>query len=632
MNSTNVPQRRPQPHNTPTSHARNNSLISPHPMHSLNLMADLENQKTECKSKKQKRLVIQTNFETESKSKQFTPKTDLFSKSQLGKRLFYPLSCKNAKFAAKDRSRDFFGSMLAHPSTAKNSPAIEIEKQARLAFSSKNAKIENSTHFFVSNKREVLNQKPVAQKPKPSEAQYSRRGLHRPCLSLRGKPLQKENRLLKQNGAVKVSKPETVAPKPTRAKALSFKSKPVNFFNVQNLSVKALCYFMDTTENMMNYTLTLQIGTSDNTYFENYIELIKRKDLRCTEQVFDSETGKVVMSSLKHECLLTLVVHFLGQQFLDEAEDITEMLKICVGNRFTILDLLKCEPDIKTPSKTIIEEFVNGMGWDLGSLDRESAVEKLKTNTAQLVCYLEFIRDSVSVLASGMIAFLHKKLSEVDVVSFVELCADILHNAADKVVDKNIYQQRKARRPNFVIQPHRASSLLPPKALPYEYTLVLDLDETLIHCKRTEAKGKILLRPHVKEFLNEMAKFYEIVIFTAADKQYADWVLDRLDVNNTVAHRLYRCSTSNANGFMFKDLSKLGRDLAKMLIVDNKPENFAFQPENGIEILSWYDDPSDNALVELTGVLSAVGGRAGLDLRVAMKECVSRGERNIIYE
>ena len=50
-------------------------------------------------------------------------------------------------------------------------------------------------------------------------------------------------------------------------------------------------------------------------------------------------------------------------------------------------------------------------------------------------------------------------------------------------------------------------------------TLVLDLDETLIHFKmdeRDESKGLLRLRPGLFEFLDSMEKYYELVIFTAA--------------------------------------------------------------------------------------------------------------------
>jgi len=52
-----------------------------------------------------------------------------------------------------------------------------------------------------------------------------------------------------------------------------------------------------------------------------------------------------------------------------------------------------------------------------------------------------------------------------------------------------------------------------------------------------------------------------------------------------------------------KDLSRIGRDLSRTIIVDNVAENFQLQPDNGIFIKSWFDDMSDTALSELAPLL-----------------------------
>jgi NLI interacting factor-like phosphatase len=49
-----------------------------------------------------------------------------------------------------------------------------------------------------------------------------------------------------------------------------------------------------------------------------------------------------------------------------------------------------------------------------------------------------------------------------------------------------------------------------------EYTLILDLDETLVHYYETESEGHVLVRPGTEDFLVKMSQYYEIVIFTAA--------------------------------------------------------------------------------------------------------------------
>jgi CTD small phosphatase-like protein 2 len=87
-----------------------------------------------------------------------------------------------------------------------------------------------------------------------------------------------------------------------------------------------------------------------------------------------------------------------------------------------------------------------------------------------------------------------------------------------------------------------------------------------------------------------MSKYYELVVFTAGLKDYADWILNDLDRQGYITHRLYRDHTKYRNGVYVKDLSKIGRDLHKTIIIDNIEENFCSQPDNGIPIKSWYHD------------------------------------------
>ena len=85
-----------------------------------------------------------------------------------------------------------------------------------------------------------------------------------------------------------------------------------------------------------------------------------------------------------------------------------------------------------------------------------------------------------------------------------------------------------------------------------------------------------------------MSQHFELVIFTAAQQDYADWIIDRLDPKGVISHRLYRQHTFMENNTNVKDLSKIGRDLARTLIIDNIPLNFQNQEENGIFLESWF--------------------------------------------
>ena len=145
---------------------------------------------------------------------------------------------------------------------------------------------------------------------------------------------------------------------------------------------------------------------------------------------------------------------------------------------------------------------------------------------------------------------------------------------------------------------------LPPKEefMP-EYTLVLDLDETLIHWTGSQ---QLLIRPKCEEFLAAVSKHYEVVVFTAALKEYADNILDQIDPEHKlIQHRLYRSHTTYENDIYIKDLENLGRSLKKTFIVDNSPENFKLQKANGIQIESWYGDKLDRELPKLQTMLIA---------------------------
>ena len=86
-----------------------------------------------------------------------------------------------------------------------------------------------------------------------------------------------------------------------------------------------------------------------------------------------------------------------------------------------------------------------------------------------------------------------------------------------------------------------------------KYTLVLDLDETLVHYEDDGIVGQFYLRPFAPEFIEEMSKYYELVIFTAALQDYADWIIDRLDEKKRISHRLYRQHTSiSGNNYHIK--------------------------------------------------------------------------------
>ena len=154
----------------------------------------------------------------------------------------------------------------------------------------------------------------------------------------------------------------------------------------------------------------------------------------------------------------------------------------------------------------------------------------------------------------------------------------------------------------------------------YKYSLILDLDETLVHYIEEENRAYVQVRPYADFFLNEMAKYFELVIFTAAAEDYADIVLNELDKNKVINYKLYRKHTEQINGVFIKDLSKLGRDLSKIVIVDNNKDNFSLQPENGLHICSFIGDQNDDELYNLSSDLMKIVDCKKNDIRPVIKE------------
>ncbi|RVX71416.1 hypothetical protein B0A52_04988 [Exophiala mesophila] len=174
-------------------------------------------------------------------------------------------------------------------------------------------------------------------------------------------------------------------------------------------------------------------------------------------------------------------------------------------------------------------------------------------------------------------------------------------------------------------------------------TLILDLDETLIHSlakggrmssghmvevklnapvaltaplpgQATPVLGAhhpilyyVHKRPFCDEFLRKVSKWYKLVVFTASVQEYADPVVDWLEVERKYfAARYYRQHCTFRNGAYIKDLSSIEPDLSKVIILDNSPVSYIFHEDNAIPIEGWINDPTDNDLLHLIPMLEAL--------------------------
>jgi Dullard-like phosphatase family protein len=193
---------------------------------------------------------------------------------------------------------------------------------------------------------------------------------------------------------------------------------------------------------------------------------------------------------------------------------------------------------------------------------------------------------------------------------------------ASKTEHNNKVSKKTSRVGGNTLSP--LNQKLPSPSLPLKRkTLILDLDETLVHSTVKPVPNHdltvdvmidgvsctfyVIKRPHVDNFLKKVCEWFDVIIFTASMQQYADPLIDQLDSQRILRGRLFRESCLVKDGNFIKDLSLIGQDLATTIIIDNSPIAYSHNKENAMPIDNWMgDNPADDALLNLLPFLNAL--------------------------
>uniref|UniRef100_A0A8R1HJT8 Mitochondrial import inner membrane translocase subunit TIM50 n=1 Tax=Caenorhabditis japonica TaxID=281687 RepID=A0A8R1HJT8_CAEJA len=161
---------------------------------------------------------------------------------------------------------------------------------------------------------------------------------------------------------------------------------------------------------------------------------------------------------------------------------------------------------------------------------------------------------------------------------------------------------------DYVVEPAREQLLPDPLPAPYlqpKYTIVIELKNILVHPEWTYKTGyRFLKRPALDYFLDVIGyPNFEVVIYSSESMMTAAPVVDSFDPKQRIMYKLFRDCTKYMNGHHVKDLSKLNRDLSKVIYIDFDAKSGQLNPENMLRVPEWRGNMDDTSLVDLAELL-----------------------------
>lgn len=150
---------------------------------------------------------------------------------------------------------------------------------------------------------------------------------------------------------------------------------------------------------------------------------------------------------------------------------------------------------------------------------------------------------------------------------------------------ENLFEERttedegellKRREPTML---RRGKKLVaPPFDGTKKYTVVFDLDETVVYAR----DGPLYARAYLKDLFRSIKDDFEVIVWTAGERDYAKCVLEEINEDHIIQHLVYRHKKWFNEEDYTKDLRQLGRDLNYTIMIENTPDCVRANPQNGI--------------------------------------------------
>ena len=130
----------------------------------------------------------------------------------------------------------------------------------------------------------------------------------------------------------------------------------------------------------------------------------------------------------------------------------------------------------------------------------------------------------------------------------------------------------------------------------HKFSLAVELDETLVHYCEEGDNYFAKVRFGSENFLKNLSNFFEIIIISNSSQEYSNIIIDNLNKNGKcyVKHRIYT-EDFNEN----QDLSKINRDLDKILFICHDYDFINAPKENIILLREFLGEEEDREIVKL---------------------------------
>jgi len=352
---------------------------------------------------------------------------------------------------------------------------------------------------------------------------------------------------------------------------------------------------------------------------------------------FDSDIKNLIKISLNYN-LMSIIVSYnisFDQEVLNRIRPLlSEMLELC--NKLLIM-IFEYIINISKINYNIWIKKINNLIQNLKSYDDSdtmliSSGQNKLSQKDKMNYNINFLMQKIYYILSN-----YPSNSSTQLINLFKKIKTKTYDEINNFFREYILREKGLKYSILATTFLRAGEVLPNKSAPYltyrspkKYTLVLDIDETLFHFRINEEndeQGVLKIRPGVFQFIDEIKEYYEIILFSEAERGYIDLLTEAIGENRY----LYDCVLcrdymSIVGKDFVKDLNKMGRSLDRVIIVDNMPQNFSLHKENAIYIKSfWGVENDDKALIDLIPILISIA-KSGRDAR---KELVKYKEKII---